>query len=129
MYGDIHIILLFFYINTPVNSLPPISLSISPSQPFQHELKKKSMEEERRKEAEEKRERVKKTSAALHDMKRASEKRQLEYRGIVNSRAAGTLIHCTYHARYQYISPVYRHTCTIMITCMHNQYVHVCHIL
>ena len=94
MYGDIHIVLLLFYVNAPVNSLPPISLSISPSQPFQHELKKKNVEEEKRKEAKEKRERVKKTSAALHDMKRASEKRQLEYRGIVNSRAAGTLIHC-----------------------------------
>ena len=56
---------------------------------MQHEQKKKQQEEKKRREEEERREKVRKASALLHGMKKATEKKEREYRGIVNSRAAG----------------------------------------
>lgn len=55
----------------------------------QHDQKKRQMEDKKKKEEEEKREDARKASAVLQHMKKTSEKKQLEYRGIVNSRAAG----------------------------------------
>lgn len=47
------------------------------------------MEDKKKKEEEEERVDARKASAVLEHMKKTSEKKQLEYRGIVNSRAAG----------------------------------------
>ena len=64
--------------------LPECYFLLSPCSPrMQHEQKKKQREEEER------REKVRKASALLHGMKKATEKKEREYRGIVNSRAAG----------------------------------------
>ena len=54
---------------------------------------KRQQEENRRREEEERRERVRKSSALLQDMKKTSEKKEREYRGIVNNRAAGVYTH------------------------------------
>lgn len=58
-------------------------------------MKKKVKEDEKRKEAEEQREQQRKASRMLQDMKKASEKRQLEYRGVVQNQlsSAGTGTH------------------------------------
>ena len=58
----------------------------------QHEQRKRQQEEMKKKEDDERKERVRKASALLQDMKKTSEKKQLEYRGITNSRAAGIYI-------------------------------------
>ena len=47
---------------------------------------KRQQEENRRREEEERRERVRKSSALLQDMKKTSEKKEREYRGIVTNR-------------------------------------------
>ena len=79
----------------PPSHLAPPSLSLPfpflPASLNQHEQKKRQQEVMKEKDEDERKERVRKTSALLQDMKKTSEKKQLEYRGITNSHAAGTV--------------------------------------
>ena len=55
---------------------------------MQHEQRKRQQEDEKKREEDQRKEKVRKASALLQGMKKTSEKREREYRGIVNSRAA-----------------------------------------
>lgn len=84
---------------SPSPSFPPPLLPFTSSFPspssllifhIQHEMKKRVKEDERRKEVEEQREQQRKASRMLQGMKKASEKRQLEYRGVVQNQSSST---------------------------------------